>query len=113
MADLWPPERRGLPLGIVGAVQELGSVVGPLYGAVVLSFGSWRDIFWLNCAVGLVLERVVGRPALVAVYLSAGVLAGLVSVSARPLDVSVGASGAVFADTGAIGGNGDLHRYRQ
>ena len=35
-------------------------------------------------AVGLVLERVVGRPALVAVYLSAGVLAGLVSVSARP-----------------------------
>jgi MFS family permease len=55
VADLWPPPRRGLPLGIVGAVQELGSVVGPLYGAVVLSFGSWRDIFWLNCAVGLVL----------------------------------------------------------
>jgi MFS family permease len=61
VADLWPPERRGLPLGIVGAVQELGSVLGPLYGAVVLSFGSWRDIFWLNCAVGLVLAAALVR----------------------------------------------------
>jgi MFS family permease len=55
VADLWPPQRRGLPLGVVGAVQELGSVLGPLYGAVVLAIGDWRAIFWLNCAVGLVL----------------------------------------------------------
>ncbi len=61
VADLWPPAKRGLPLGIVGAVQELGSVLGPLYGAVVLSFGSWRDIFWLNCAVGLVLAAAMVR----------------------------------------------------
>ncbi len=61
VADLWSPARRGLPLGIVGAVQELGSVVGPLYGAVVLSFGSWRDIFWLNCAAGLVLAAAMVR----------------------------------------------------
>jgi len=55
VAERWPPSRRGLPLGIVGAVQELGSVLGPLYGALVLAFGSWRTIFWLNCAVGLVI----------------------------------------------------------
>lgn len=61
VADLWPPQRRGLPLGVVGAVQELGSVLGPLYGAVVLAFGSWRDIFWLNAAVGLVLAAVMLR----------------------------------------------------
>lgn len=61
VADLWPPRRRGLPLGLVGAVQELGSVLGPLYGAVVLAFGSWRDIFWLNTAVGLVLAAAMLR----------------------------------------------------
>ncbi len=59
VADLWPPHRRGLPLGVVGAVQELGSVLGPLYGAAVLAFGTWREIFWLNAAVGLVLLAAV------------------------------------------------------
>ena len=55
VADIYPAERRGVPLGIVGAVQELGSVLGPLYGAVVLAVGDWRDIFWINLAAGLVL----------------------------------------------------------
>ena len=32
VADLWPADRRGLPLGVVGAVQELGSVLGPSAG---------------------------------------------------------------------------------
>ena len=65
VADLYPPRERGLPLGIVGAVQELGNVVGPLYGAVVLAFGTWRDIFWLNLAIGLVLAAAIRglRPA--------------------------------------------------
>lgn len=59
IADAWPPEKRGLPLGIVGAVQELGSVLGPLYGAAVLAFGNWRDIFWLNLIIGLILAGVL------------------------------------------------------
>ncbi|MEG9226244.1 MFS transporter [Aeromicrobium sp. Sec7.5] len=59
VADAWPPERRGLPLGIVGAVQELGSVMGPLYGAVVLAVGDWRDIFWLNAAVGALIGAAI------------------------------------------------------
>ena len=55
VADLWPVERRGLPLGVVGAVQEIGSVLGPLLGAAVLAVGDWRAIFWLNLAVGALL----------------------------------------------------------
>jgi len=55
VADLYPPARRGVPLGVVGAVQELGSVVGPLYGAAVLAVASWQDIFWVNLAVALML----------------------------------------------------------
>jgi len=55
VADLWPPRQRGLPLGMVGAVQELGSVLGPLYGAAVLAVSDWRAIFWINLAGGLLL----------------------------------------------------------
>ncbi len=55
VADLYPPSRRGVPLGVVGAVQELGSVLGPLYGAVVLAVAEWEAIFAINLAVGLVL----------------------------------------------------------
>jgi len=61
VADAWPAERRGLPLGVVGAVQELGSVLGPLYGAVVLAVGDWRDIFWLNAAVGALIGAAILR----------------------------------------------------
>jgi MFS family permease len=64
VADLYPPARRGVPLGVVGAVQELGSVIGPLYGALVLAVASWHGIFAINLAAGLVLAaalRSVGR----------------------------------------------------
>src|SRR5688572_31618523 len=53
VADRWPPERRSLPLGVVGAVQEGGAVLGPLVGAAVLAVADWRAIFWLNLLLGL------------------------------------------------------------
>ncbi len=100
VADIYPAERRGIPLGIVGAVQELGSVLGPLYGAVVLVFGTWRDIFWINLAVGLVLaagvaalgrsdpgpvsSRSARRPDLVGLVLAALWITGLVLVMRQP-----------------------------
>lgn len=67
VADLYPAQRRGVPLGVVSAVQEIGSVLGPLLGALVLAVADWRAIFLLNLAVGLVLaatiHRVTGDPA--------------------------------------------------
>lgn len=53
VADLWPPGRRGMPLGVVGAVQELGSVLGPLLGAAILLVSDWRGIFWVNAVLGV------------------------------------------------------------
>ncbi len=59
VADLWPAGRRGVPLGVVGAVQELGSVLGPVLGAAVLVVADWRAIFWLGAAAGVLLAGAV------------------------------------------------------
>jgi MFS family permease len=61
VAALYPVERRGGPLGLVSAVQELGSVLGPLVGAVVLAIADWRAIFLLNLVVGVVLAVAIRR----------------------------------------------------
>jgi len=52
--------------------------------------------------VGRILERVVGRLTIIAVYLSAGIFTGLVNLSSRPLAVTVGTSGAVFGLYGLL-----------
>ncbi len=60
----------------------------------------------VNCAalvqLGLILERLVGHITFGAVYLAAGVLASLVSLSDYPMAVSLGASGAIFGLYGLL-----------
>ncbi len=65
VGDLFPPRRRGLALGIIGAADTAGWIIGPLYGSFMLKwfqdvklFGSdqplaWRSIFWVNVPLGL------------------------------------------------------------
>lgn len=62
VADLWPPRRRGVPLGVVGAVQEIGSVVGPLYGAALTTVSTWRAIFYVNMPLAAVVAAGVRAP---------------------------------------------------
>src|SRR4051812_13602305 len=100
VADRWPPERRALPLGVVGAVQEAGAVLGPLAGAAVLAVADWRAIFWLNLLLALALAAgVVGstrgrRPDPVGLGLAAltgvAVALQLAAPAALAEDVTVG-----------------------
>ncbi len=74
VGDLFPPERRSKPIGVVGAIDTLGWVLGHLYGgvmvrvfgdhgqAIVDAFGSlgvtiakpsWETLFILNIPLSL------------------------------------------------------------
>jgi MFS family permease len=55
VADLYPPEKRALPLGIVGAVDTAGWVLGHLYGGIMVQFMSWPYLFWINLPLVAVL----------------------------------------------------------
>jgi MFS family permease len=48
VADVFPRERRAIPLGVVGAVDTAGWVLGHLYGGIMVQFVSWPYLFWIN-----------------------------------------------------------------
>lgn len=47
-ADVVLPARRAWAFGIVGAVDTAGWVVGPLYGAAMVTLAQWHWIFYIN-----------------------------------------------------------------
>jgi MFS family permease len=51
VADLFPAEKRALPLGVVGAVDTAGWVLGHLYGGIMVQFVSWPYLFWINLPI--------------------------------------------------------------
>lgn len=48
VGDVYPAGKRARALGTLGAIETMGWVWGPLYGAVLVRFLSWQWQFWLN-----------------------------------------------------------------
>ena len=59
--DLYPPQQRAKPLGIIAAVDTSGWVVGHLYGGIVTRFFDWRLIFWLTLPVCVLAFIIIWR----------------------------------------------------
>ena len=60
VGDLFPANRRALPMGLIGASAEAGGVIGPLWGGIIIRYLEWQWVFWINIPLGaLVLVGIV------------------------------------------------------
>src|SRR5215208_5370047 len=61
LADVFPPNKRGLAIGAWSGVSGLGVALGPLVGGAVVDGISWHWIFWINVPIGIALVPLAAR----------------------------------------------------
>jgi EmrB/QacA subfamily drug resistance transporter len=54
IADLYPRERRGRAYGLTSLGWTIGAVLGVVLGGLIVTYISWRWIFWINVPTGAV-----------------------------------------------------------
>ena len=52
ISDIYAPVERGTALGWFFSGSLIGTAFGPFIGGIIVTFRSWRDIFWLQSALG-------------------------------------------------------------
>jgi EmrB/QacA subfamily drug resistance transporter len=52
IADTFPAERRGRAYGFNSIGWSLGAVIGIVIGGLIVTYISWRWIFWINVPIG-------------------------------------------------------------
>jgi len=53
ISEAFPPDKRGMAIGLWGGIAGLAVAGGPVIGGAVVQGLSWHWIFWLNVPVGL------------------------------------------------------------
>jgi EmrB/QacA subfamily drug resistance transporter len=53
IADLYPRERRGRAYGFTSLGWTIGAVLGVVLGGLIVTYLSWRWIFWINVPTGV------------------------------------------------------------
>lgn len=54
LSNAFPERQRGLTMGLYGTSAAFGPTVGPVLGGYVTEYLSWRMVFYLNIAPGVV-----------------------------------------------------------
>jgi EmrB/QacA subfamily drug resistance transporter len=60
IAEAFPPEQRGLALGVWSGISGVGVAAGPLVGGLLTQVASWHWIFWVNVPIGIALVPLAG-----------------------------------------------------
>ncbi len=53
LTTAFPPEKRGMIVGVYGGLAGLAVALGPIVGGVITQTIDWHWIFWLNVPLGL------------------------------------------------------------
>ncbi|KAH8678313.1 MFS transporter [Xylariales sp. PMI_506] len=56
LGDVWPPEQRGRSLSLYMLIPLTGSAVGPIVGAFIVEYSTWRWMFWATSILQGILE---------------------------------------------------------
>jgi EmrB/QacA subfamily drug resistance transporter len=61
IADLYPRDRRGRAYGFTAVGWTMGAVLGIVLGGLIVTYISWRWVFWINVPVGVAALAVATR----------------------------------------------------
>lgn len=61
LADVFPPEKRGLAFALYGVTAVIAPTIGPTLGGWITDNYSWRWIFFINVPVGILALLLVHR----------------------------------------------------